>query len=122
MPTARQGSPEEAHPAPLAPEPSAKPCDDNHAEEILKFSELEGLLLAGQIMARSRRFIGDDHREVVDYRILAETETITVTDWEHDGYFSIGQKVLLKIRCKIRVANGTPVLQYILDDRPKSNF
>lgn len=122
MPTARQGNSEEAHPATLATETSPKLCDDNHAEDNLKFNDLEGLVLAGRIMSRSRRFIGDDHREVVDYRVLAETETFTVTDWDHDGYFAIGQKVVLKVRCKIRITNGNPLLQYILDDRPKSNF
>ena len=59
---------------------------------------VEGIMVAGVVKGRTRRRVGDQGREVVDYRILAGSEVYTVSEWEPKEYLPIGLGVALPVR------------------------
>jgi len=61
---------------------------------------LTGIFVAGRVLARTRRFVGDpaEAKEVVDYRLLCADKTVTVSQWEPGGqYYPVGLDVMLPV-------------------------
>jgi len=62
---------------------------------------ISGLFVAGKVLARLRRHVGvgDDAKEVVDYRLLTGDSVAQISEWEPGGrYYAVGSNVVLPVR------------------------
>ncbi len=82
----------------------------------------QGLMLAGVVVGRNRRYVGNDQREVVDYKILAGDTTYCVSEWAPKEYTSIGWDVFWPVTIGVRTFNGTPRYTLTRNSLEPSNF
>jgi hypothetical protein len=52
----------------------------------------EGLFLRGTITNRSRRYVGENNKELCTYQVLANAKDVYLKQWEpKDNYYSVGE-------------------------------
>jgi hypothetical protein len=54
----------------------------------------EGLFLKGTVTGRSRRYVGENNKELCTYQVLACAKDVYLNQWEpKDNYFSVGEVI-----------------------------
>ena len=73
----------------------------------------DGLLIAGLVSGRSKRFVGEKKIELVTYKVSAGGRDYFVKDWAPDGvYFDVGDKFVMPVSVKIYSRNGQSSLDF----------
>ena len=73
----------------------------------------EGLLIAGTVTGRVKRFVGVNATELVTYKLLAGGKEYYVKDWKPDGaYFNVGDAVTAPVAVKVYQKNGSASIDY----------
>ena len=73
---------------------------------------VEGLILKGAVVGRSRRNVGDKNIELVTYKIIADGKAYFVKDWAPKDYLSVGSPIELPITIKTYQKNGNVMIDY----------
>jgi hypothetical protein len=54
----------------------------------------EGLFLKGTVTGRSKRYVGENNKELVTYQVLSNAKDVYLKQWEpKDNYFSVGEVI-----------------------------
>ena len=115
MPATRERTAEEAHQEmidAMSADPTTTQNNNTQHEEATTSKNSEnkhkGLVIAGAIVGRTRRYVGNDQREVVDYKVLAGDTTYTVSEWEPKEYEAVGWDIYWPISVSVRMFGGAP--------------
>ena len=61
---------------------------------------IEGLCLSGTITQRSKKFIGEDKKEVVTYLVSADNGYYFLDEFLPQNYFRVGDKISVPVNCR----------------------
>lgn len=61
---------------------------------------IEGLLLSGTITQRSKKFIGEDKKEVVTYLVSTDNGYYFLDEFLPQNYFKVGDKISVPVNCR----------------------
>ena len=63
-------------------------------------NSIEGLLLTGTITQRSKKFIGEDKKEVVTYLVSTDNGYYFLDEFLPQNYFKVGDKISVPVNCR----------------------
>jgi hypothetical protein len=88
------------------------------AQEAVQEMGIEGLLLRGTVVGRTRRNVGEKMKELVTYKIATNREgsrEIFLKEWEPNGkYFTVGEAVCVPVTVKMYTKEGRALCDYTL--------
>ncbi len=61
---------------------------------------IEGLSLCGTVSQRSKKFIGEDKKEVVTYLVTTEHGYYFLDEFLPQNYYRIGDKISVPVNCR----------------------
>ena len=61
---------------------------------------LEGLILSGTIAQRSKKYIGEEKKEVVTYLVTTDNGYYFLDEFMPQNYFRIGDKISVPVNCR----------------------
>jgi len=67
----------------------------------------EGIVFKGVVVSRSRRYVGENQKELCTYRMLANGRESYIKHWQpNDDYLVVGEAVELPVYVKPYANNG----------------
>ena len=84
-----------------------------------------GIYLCGTIIGRSRAYVGENKRELVTYKIMANNNVYFLKDWRRDPnseYFCVGETIRVPVLISVDEYKGRHNLAITLKDVDTGEF
>jgi len=82
--------------------------------------KIEGIFFRGVVTGRSRRYVGENAKELCTYSALANGREMYIKQWEpNEHYFAVGEVIDIPIYIKNFINNGKIFTDLILNTGEK---